>query len=69
MPNPARLSAELDQAISIAHGFYLGEDPEEWSDNDIDSTAESISEASGVDSDDIKLFLVSEREASRLRRH
>jgi hypothetical protein len=69
MSNPSALSAKLDQAISIAHGFYLGDDPERWSDNDIDSTAESIAETSGVDCDDIKLFLVSEREASRRRRH
>jgi hypothetical protein len=69
MSNLSHLSAELDQALSIAHVFYLGDDPEQWSDNDIDSTAESIADTSGVDWNDIKLFLVSEREATRLRRH
>ena len=69
MSSTLLLSAKLDQAIAIAHGFYLGDNPEQWSDNDIDSTAESIAETSGVDFNDIKLFLFSEREASRLRRH
>ncbi len=64
----ARLTAELDQAISIARGFYLGDDPGEWSDIDIDSTAEDVAESSGVDCSELKLFLVSERNSRRLGR-
>ena len=63
----ARLTAELDQAISIARGFYLGDDPGEWSDIDIDFTAEDVAESSGVDCSELKLFLVSERDFEETR--
>ena len=63
------VSVQLDQAISIARGFYLGDDPTDWSDNDIVSTADEISETSGVASDEIKLFLFAEREARKSGRH
>jgi hypothetical protein len=57
------LAAELDQAISIAHAFFLGEDPSDWSDGDIVSTAESIAETSGVDTLALRTFLFAERDA------
>ena len=65
MSDAVHLTAELDQAISIARGFYLGDDPGEWSDIDIASTAEDIAETSSVDVDDLKLYLACERDASR----
>lgn len=55
--------AELDQAISIAHAFFLGEEPWRWSDCDIVSTADSIAEASGVGADDIRAILFLERDS------
>ncbi len=57
------MSVEFDQAISIAHAFFLGDDPCGWSDCDIVSTADSIAETSGVDTDEIKDFLFAERDA------
>jgi hypothetical protein len=54
--------ARLDQAISIAHSFFLGEEPWRWSDCDIVSTADSLSEASGLGADDIKTVLFTERD-------
>jgi hypothetical protein len=69
MSQSQSLSIELDMAISVARGFYLGDDPVDWSDNDIASAAETLSEASGVDRGDLELFLVAEREARKLRRH
>ena len=64
---------ELAQAISIAHAFYLDDDPMEWSDGDIVSAAESIAETGWVDAEDIRILLFAERDAraagTRLGRH
>ena len=60
---PMSNKAELDQAISIAHAFFLGEEPWRWSDCDIHSTADTISETSGIGADDIKALLFAERDA------
>lgn len=59
------MSAELDQALSIAHAFFLGVSPSAWTDRDILSTAASIAKSSGLDPEDIRAFLVAERCASR----
>jgi hypothetical protein len=60
---PASNRAELDQAISIAHAFFLGEEPWRRSDCDIVSTAGAIAETSGLGADDIKGLLFAERDA------
>jgi hypothetical protein len=55
--------ASLDQAISIARAFFLGEEPWRWSDCDIVSAADAIAKTSGLGADDIQALLFAERDA------
>ena len=59
--------SQIHQAVAIARGFYLGDDPGEWTDADIASTADCLAEAIGLDADAIRTGLFVERAGSARR--